>query len=85
VNLLNLPILFTSNALYPPGVGPEWLHQIAAYNPVSLCVNVLRENLFGSGSYYAYSPEIYFFGLLAWAVAFIVLAFVLGRRALRTP
>ncbi len=85
VNLLNLPILFTSNALYPPGVGPDWLHQIAEYNPVSLCVNVLRENLFGSSSYYPYIPEVYLLALLAWAAAFISLAVVLGRRALRTP
>ncbi len=85
VNLLNLPILFTSNALYPPGVAPGWLQQIADYNPVSLCVNVLRENLFGSSSYYPYIPEVYLLGLLAWAAGFISLAIVLGRRALRTP
>lgn len=87
VNLLNLPILFLSNALYPPESLPGWLASISAYNPVSLCVNVLRENLFNSGpplTYYAYDPAVYLAALVAWAALFIGLAVVLGRRALRT-
>ena len=85
VNLLNLPILFLSNALYPPTTEPGWLRNIAAYNPVSMCVNVLRENLFSSARFYSYPPEIYLAGLLGWAALFIVIALVLARRALRTP
>ncbi len=85
VNLLNLPILFTSNALYPPTDLPEWLRTVTAYNPVSLCINVMRENLFSSQSYYTYSPEIYLLGLLAWAVVIVVIALVIAARALRTP
>lgn len=85
VNLVNLPILFTSNALYPPGNLPGWLETVTAYNPVSLCINVLRENLFGSQSYYTYSPEIYFLGLLAWAIAIVLIGVVIASRALRTP
>jgi len=85
VNLVNLPILFTSNALYPPQNLPGWLETVTAYNPVSLCINVMRENLFGSQSYYSYSPEIYFLGLLCWAVGLILLALVIAARALRTP
>lgn len=85
VNLVNLPILFTSNALYPPTLLPGWLRTITEYNPVSLCINVMRENLFGSQSYYTYSPEIYFLGLLAWAVGIILLGVFIASRALRTP
>lgn len=84
VNLLNLPILFLSNALYSPATEPGWLANIAAFNPVSLCVNVLRENLFGSQAYYPYGPAIYLLALLGWASLFIAVALVLGRRALRT-
>ena len=85
VNLLNLPILFLSNALYPPTSEPGWLMSIAAYNPVSLCINVLRLDLFGAGTYYTYPAAVYLGGLFAWAALFVVVALVVGRRALRTP
>lgn len=85
VNLVNLPILFTSNALYPPGGLPSWLQTITVYNPVSLCINVMRENLFSSQGYYPYSPEVYFLGLIGWAVALVAIALVIAARALRTP
>ncbi|MGI0067239.1 MAG: ABC transporter permease, partial [Thermoplasmata archaeon] len=85
VNLLNLPILFLSNALYPPVGEPAWLLNIAAYNPVSLCINVLRENLFSSAGFYPFSPGIYLLALFGWAAVFIGLAAFLGQRALRTP
>lgn len=85
VNLVNLPILFTSNALYPPGGLPGWIQTVTEYNPVSLSINVMRENLFSSQAYYSYPPEIYFLGLLAWAVALTVIALVIAARALRTP
>lgn len=51
VNLLNLPILFTSTALYPQGTAPAWLQNITQYNPVSLAVDVMRENFFASPTY----------------------------------
>lgn len=83
VNLLNLPILFTSNALYPQGTSPVWLQHITAYNPISLAVDVMRENFFGS-SYYPYPAYVYLGGLIAWAAALVVLALLLARHALRT-
>lgn len=83
VNLLNLPILFTSNALYPYGTSPGWLQSITAYNPISLAVNVMRENFFG-GAYYPYPPYVYLGGLIVWAVALGSMALLLGSRALRT-
>ncbi|MEM0128583.1 MAG: ABC transporter permease [Thermoplasmata archaeon] len=85
VNMLNLPILFLSNALYPPLDEPGWLLSISTYNPVSLCINVMRINLFGSGAYYAEPAAVYLAGLLAWAALFLVAAVAVGRRAMRTP
>ncbi len=82
VNLLNLPVLLTSDALYPWGSMPAWLKNVSQYNPVSLTVNVLRETLFGS-SMYPYTPAIYLLGLFAWAAVLIGIALVLVRRALR--
>ncbi len=82
VNLLNLPVLLTSDALYPWGAMPPWLQTISQYNPVSLAVNVIRETFFGSSAY-PYAPGIYLLGLLAWSAVMIGVALVLVRRALR--
>ncbi|TLZ83821.1 MAG: hypothetical protein E6K03_03880 [Methanobacteriota archaeon] len=56
---------------------------LSAYNPVSLAVNVARENLFATVGY-AYPPEVYLLGLLAWAVVLIGIALVVATRQLRT-
>lgn len=81
VNAINLPVLLTSAALYPWGILPGWLQTIAAYNPITLAVEVLRENLFGS-SFYPYPPWVYLLGLLGWALATFTFATLLTRRAL---
>ncbi|MGB6500323.1 MAG: ABC transporter permease [Thermoplasmata archaeon] len=82
VNVLNLPVLLTSDALYPWGTMPSWLKSISQYNPISLAVNVIRENLFGASAY-PYPPEIYLLGLFAWAAVLVGIAIFLVRRALR--
>jgi ABC-2 type transport system permease protein len=82
VNVINLPVLLTSDALYPWGTMPSWLQNVSSYNPVSLCVNVLREVMFGSGAY-PYGPGIYLLGLFAWTAVLVSIAIVLVRRALR--
>jgi ABC-2 type transport system permease protein len=82
VNLINLPVLLTSDALYPWGTMPAWLQNVSQYNPVSLAVNVMRETLFGSSAY-PYPPEVYLLGLLAWTGVLVGIAIVLVRRALR--
>ncbi|MCI4364951.1 MAG: ABC transporter permease [Thermoplasmata archaeon] len=82
VNLINLPVLLTSDALYPWGSMPPWLQTTSQFNPISLAVNVLREVFFGSGTY-PYAPGVYLAGLLAWTVVLVGIAIVLVRRALR--
>ncbi|MGI0130009.1 MAG: ABC transporter permease [Thermoplasmata archaeon] len=83
VNAVNLPVLLTSAALFPWGIMPAWLQTIASYNPITIAVNVLREDLFaGASAYYPYSPAEYLLALLAWALAMFVLATLLARRAL---
>jgi ABC-2 type transport system permease protein len=82
VNMLNLPILFTSNALYPQSTMPAWLQNIVAYNPVSLTVNVLRENLFQTDGYLPYGPGVYLLGLVGWVALIMLIALVIARRAL---
>ncbi len=82
VNLLNLPILFTSSALFPRGTSPAWLQSITNYNPISLAVDVLRETFFGT-AYYPYPPAVYLLGLLGWAVGLSGIALLLASRALK--
>lgn len=82
VNAINLPVLLTSNALYPWGSMPAWLQSIATYNPVTLAVAVMREQLFGSAAY-PHPPEVYLLGLFGWAAVLIGIAIFLVRRALR--
>ncbi len=83
VNAINLPVLLTSVALYPWGFLPGWLADVASYNPITLAVNVLRENLFaGATAYYPYGPAVYLLGLFGWAVVMNVLATLLAARAL---
>lgn len=83
VTILQLPILLTSNAMYPVNIMPAWLQYIVGVNPISLAVNVMRMSLFGTAGY-PYSVGVYFAGLLGWAILFVGLAFLLASRALRT-
>ena len=45
IHLVNLPLLFTSTALVPARQMPDWLATIAAWNPLSLVVDLLRNAL----------------------------------------
>jgi ABC-2 type transport system permease protein len=83
VTILQLPILLTSNAMYPTSIMPAWLQYLVGFNPISLAVNVMRMSLFGTQGY-AYSVGVYLLGLLAWALLFVGLAMVLASRALRS-
>jgi ABC-2 type transport system permease protein len=43
MNLLNLPLLFASNALFPLKFMPDWLQDIAQYNPISWATDASRQ------------------------------------------
>ncbi|HTT35929.1 MAG TPA: ABC transporter permease [Thermoplasmata archaeon] len=83
VTILQLPILLTSNAMYPSGTMPPWLQDVVSVNPISLAVNVMRANLFGAQGY-AYPVSTYLAGLIGWAVLLIGVASVLAYRSFRT-
>jgi ABC-2 type transport system permease protein len=83
VNAINLPVLLTSAALYPWGTMPAWLQEVASYNPITLAVEVMRENLFAnSAAYYPYNPLVYLAGLFVWGAGMFLLAILLAGRAL---
>lgn len=45
VNLLNLPLIFTSNALFPTGFMPDWLQTISKINPITYGTDAVRQML----------------------------------------
>jgi len=48
INLLNLPLLFASNALLPVTIMPGWLQNVVRVNPVSYANDAVRQMLLGS-------------------------------------
>ena len=48
--LLNLPLLFLSNAFYPLDTMPHWMRVVAFLNPTTYVVDGLRTTLFANGS-----------------------------------
>jgi ABC-2 type transport system permease protein len=48
VNFLTLPVMFTSNAMMPLDMMPDWLEKIAKVNPITYAVNPIR-SLFLTG------------------------------------
>ena len=48
VNLLNLPLLFASNALLPAKLMPTWLQWVVKFNPVSYATDAIRQLLIGA-------------------------------------
>jgi len=48
-NLVNLPLIFTSNAIFPVEQMPAWLKSIAAVNPLTHSISLSRYLLLGIG------------------------------------
>ncbi len=48
INLLSLPLIFASNALYPPSIMPTWLQYLVKVNPVSYANDAARQLLLGA-------------------------------------
>ena len=48
INLINMPLLFASNALFPLKVMPPWLQTVARINPVSYANDAARQMLLGA-------------------------------------
>lgn len=86
INLLNLPLLFASNALLPVESMPGWLQTVVRLNPVSYAVDGVRQMLLGATSapgYSALAPLWADFGVLVGFAALLsLLGIVLSWRLL---
>lgn len=82
INLLNLPLMFASAALFPIEGMPDWLQAIAKVNPLTLAVDGMRQLMF-AGSIGIHSLEVDILGLLAFSVSLVVIGILVAMRALK--
>jgi len=80
INLLNLPLLFASNALLPAKLMPTWLQWVVKFNPVSYSTDAIRQLLIGAVGTNTIALD---FGVvLSFAVVLSVAGIVLSWRLL---
>jgi ABC-2 type transport system permease protein len=81
INLINLPLMFASAALFPTTLMPDWLKGIANYNPLTLAADGLRQMAFVDPAP-IHSLGWDFVGLVLFSGALIVLSIGLSRKLL---
>jgi len=80
MNLLNLPLLFSSNAFYPIDIMPSWLQPVAYINPITYTNDIVRQSLLGvQGINPLFIDHLY---LLSFASFLATLGIVLSWRYL---
>lgn len=82
INMLNLPLMFASAALFPVTSMPSWLQTVAKLNPLTLAVDGIRQLMF-AGSVGIYPLAVDILGLVVFSVVFITLGIVVAMRALK--
>ena len=80
MNLLNLPLLFGSNALFPSSFMPSWLQDFVKINPISYATDIGRQLLLGSPGFASLGFD--FLYLACFAVLFSVIGIVMSWRLL---
>ncbi len=80
VNLLNLPLMFASNALFPTSLMPEWLQMITKINPVTYATDATRQLILYTVDMHQLAIDFLFLG--AFAVIFSTIGIVLSWRYL---
>ncbi|HOD73151.1 MAG TPA: ABC transporter permease [Candidatus Bipolaricaulis anaerobius] len=79
VNFITMPLMFTSNALFPKEAMPGWLAAIASVNPVSHAVAPLRELTISGWNWAGMAPSLGV--VVGLAIAFMAVAHFAFRRA----
>jgi ABC-2 type transport system permease protein len=80
INLLNLPLLFASNALFPVKIMPSWLQDVVKVNPISYCIDAIRQLLIGATGTYALWVD--FSVAIGFAAFFSIVGIVMSWRLL---
>jgi len=83
-NLLNLPLMFTSSAIFPIRQMPDWLQAIAHWNPISYSSDAVRKFILHSQAGLDTAQLLVDFQfLIAFAAVFTVIGMVLANKGLR--
>lgn len=80
MNLLNLPLLFASNALFPTALMPDWLRTFARVNPVTYTTDAVRQLILFTPDMTSIANDFLF--LAVFAVLFSVIGIILSWRYL---
>ncbi len=64
-NLINLPLMFSSSALFPVKQMPHWLQVIAEWNPVTHAADLVRYHLLGAPVTHYWLKAAYLAGVAA--------------------
>jgi ABC-2 type transport system permease protein len=84
IALLQLPMLFMSNALYPLDSLPTWLAWVARFNPASYLVDGLRQTILTDALTMAGSELLPLWACFAVCTGFAVAGMVLSLRVFRS-
>ncbi len=76
-NMINLPLMFTSSALFPVEQMPRWLQDIAKVNPVTYAADLVRYLLIGKPLDNPWQPLAV---LAAITLALLAMGLVLSKR-----
>jgi len=83
-NLLNLPLMFASNALFPIKQMPEWLQTVANFNPLSYAGNAVRAFILHSSAGFDVAKVAADFQfLIGFALIFSLVGILIARTGLR--
>jgi len=74
MNLLNLPLLFASNALFPTKLMPDWLRAFSQINPVTYGTDLARQLILYTPDVAAVMNDFAFLGVFAALFAGIGIA-----------
>ncbi|MGA2625805.1 MAG: ABC transporter permease [Candidatus Bathyarchaeia archaeon] len=80
INLLNLPLVFASNALFPTKLMPTWLQYVVKINPVSYANDAARQLLLGALGLNSLAMDFGY--LLAFAIILSTTGIILSWRLL---
>lgn len=74
VNLINMPLLFTSNIFFPTSLMPSWLRAVARVNPVSYLTDAIRQLTVLELDLSSLLLDLAYLGLLSLALSAIGMA-----------
>jgi len=80
MNLINLPLMFASNAFFPTNLMPTWLQAIANVNPLTYTTDAVRQLLIFNTDYAKFAFDFAYVGI--FAAVLTVIGIVLSWRYL---